>query len=147
MNWRPWVTTLSLAAAAVAGPALAHHSFAMFDGSKMYIWEGTVVAYDWSNPHIHIKIMVPPGAKDPKLVGEWDLEGASPSIQSRQGWTRITYKPGDKIVVVGQPLRDGTNGGSIFYALKDGKRLYEDVQHNGGPGAGGRGIPPGIVLP
>ena len=134
-------------AMAAAAPAIAHHSFAMFDAGKMYVWEGEVVKYDWRNPHSHIIIRVPPGAKDPNTVGTWDIEGAAPNIMARQGWSKSTYKPGDKITVVGQPLRDGSKGGSLYYALKDGKRLYHDVNRNGGPGAGSRGVPAGVKLP
>jgi len=137
----------ALAVAALATPALAHHSFAMFDTDKMFIWEGTVEKFEWSNPHVHLNVVVPDNAKDPRTVGHWDLEGASPSIMGRQGWSRLTYKRGDKVVAVGQPLRDGTKGGSIWYVVKNGKRLYEDVNRNGGPGANGHGIPPGVVLP
>lgn len=136
-----------LAAVAAATPALAHHSFGMFDREKVFVWEGTVKKFEWMNPHSHIIIVVPPGAKDPRTVGTWDIEGAAPNIMARQGWNKMTYKEGDKITVVGQPMRDGTKGGSLYYALKDGKRFYHDVNRNGGPGAGGRGIPEGTVLP
>jgi hypothetical protein len=139
-----WV---AIGCAAVATPVFAHHSFGMFDRQKVYIWEGTVKKFEWMNPHTHIIVSVPDGAKDPRTVGTWDIEGASPNIMARQGWAKNTYKPGDKIVVVGQPMRDGTKGGSLYYALKDGKRLYHDVNRNGGPGAGGAGVPPGVVLP
>ncbi len=44
-------------------------------------------------------------------------------------------------------MRDGSKGGSIYYALKDGKRLYHDVNRNGGPGANGKGVPAGTQLP
>lgn len=132
---------------AVAGSAFAHHSFSMFDPDKVFVWEGTVKEFAWSNPHTHVTVVVPPSAKDKRTVGTWEVEGAAPNIMGRQGWNRNSYKPGDKIVVVGQPLRDGSKGGSIYYALKDGKRLYHDVNRNGGPGANGKGVPAGVVLP
>jgi hypothetical protein len=133
--------------AAAAAPALAHHSFAMFDSSKMYVWEGVVVRYEWKNPHSMVIIRVPPGAKDPATVGTWEIEGAATNIMARQGWNKTSYKPGDRITVVGQPMRDGSKAGSLYYALKDGKRLYHDVNRNGGPGASGRGVPAGFTLP
>ena len=46
----------------------------------------------------------------------------------RQGWTRSSYKPGDPIRLVGHPMRDGSKGISLFYAIKpDGTRLYHDI--------------------
>jgi Family of unknown function (DUF6152) len=145
--------TLTLSVVACAGlmtiavPAFAHHSFAMFDPDKVYVWEGTVKEFTWTNPHARITIVVPQGVKDPRTVGTWEVEGAAPNIMGRQGWNRNTYKEGDKIVVVGQPMRDGSKAGSIYYALKDGKRLYHDVNRNGGPGSNGKGVPTGVQLP
>lgn len=136
-----------IVAAATGAPALAHHSFGMFDRTKVFVWEGTVKKFEWMNPHTHIIVTVPPGAKDDRTVGTWDIEGAAPNIMARQGWNKTTYKEGDKVVIVGQPMRDGSKGASLYYALKDGKRLYHDVNRNGGPGAGGAGLPSGVVLP
>lgn len=133
--------------ALLATPVAAHHSYAMFSADKMYVWEGSVVGYEWRNPHAHIIIKVAPGAKDAATVGTWDIEGAAPNIMSRQGWTKVSYKPGDKIVIVGQPHRDGMKAGALWYAVKDGKKLYVDVNRAGGPGAQGRGPPPGQPLP
>jgi hypothetical protein len=123
--------TLSLACAA---PAHAHHSFAMFDRNKTVTWEGVVEQYNWTNPHSHIIVVVPADAKDPSLAGRWDIEGASPNIMMRQGWTKNSFRPGDKITIVGHPLKDGGKGGSLYYALdKTGKKLYHDVNRSGGP--------------
>lgn len=127
----------ALAAAGLAESASAHHSFAMFDGTKMVTWSGTVVDYKWSNPHTHITVAIPPSSPDKALVGNWDIEGASPNIMLRQGWTKNTFKPGDKITIVGHPLKDGTKGGSLYYAIApNGQRLYHDVNRTGGPAAG-----------
>jgi hypothetical protein len=134
------LTTLTLAlasAAALSVPAYAHHSFAMFDNTKTVTWEGTVEKYDWTNPHTQIIVVVPASSKDQSLVGRWDIEGASPNIMMRQGWNKASFKPGDKITVVGHPLRDGGKGGSLYYALdKNGNKLYHDVNRNGGPAGG-----------
>jgi len=109
-------------------PAFAHHSFSMFDMTKDVTFVGTVVEYKWINPHVHFTITVPPGAANPATVGTWDIEGGSTNIMTRQGWTRITYKAGDPITVVGHPMKDGSKGASLFYAIMpDGKRLYHDI--------------------
>lgn len=119
---------------ALAAPALAHHSFAMFDQNKMVTWVGTVQEFKWSNPHTHITVLVPPGGKDRSLAGSWDIEAGSPNIMSRQGWSKASFKVGDKITVVGHPLRDGSKGGSLYYAVDGkGQKLYHDVNRSGGP--------------
>jgi hypothetical protein len=124
---------IGLAAALLGvGPALAHHSFAMFDGSKLVTWEGVVKEYKWSNPHTHIVMVVPNNASDPSLAGTWDIEGASIAIMLRQGWNKNSFHPGDKITIVGHPLKDGSKGGSLFYAYdKDGNKLYHDIDRTG----------------
>jgi hypothetical protein len=100
----------------------------MFDLQKNIYYVGTIVEYNWENPHSHIIIKVDPGAKDPSTVGTWDVEGSAVNIMARQGWTRNTFKAGDKVTIVAHPMRDGSKGASLFYAeFPDGKRLYNDI--------------------
>lgn len=122
------VAFVVLALVAVAVPAYAHHSFAMFDMTKETVYTGTVVSYTWENPHSHIVIKVAPGAKDPSTVGTWDIEGGAVNIMGRQGWNRATFKAGDPITVVAHPMKDGSKGASLFFALMpDGQRIYHDI--------------------
>jgi hypothetical protein len=117
-----------------AGPATAHHSFGMFDMNKEVTLEAAVVVeYRWKNPHTHIVISVPEGAKDPSTAGTWDIESASISIMTRQGWNKSSFKAGDKITVVIHPLRSGEKGGALVYAIdKSGRKLYHDTERKGG---------------
>ena len=131
-------TVIFAATICAAIPAIAHHSFAMFDRDKRTTWTGTVVSFRWANPHSFIVIDVPRTAAHPELEGRWAIEGGSPNIMSRQGWRRNSFAAGDPITVVGYPLRDGSKGGSLYYAIdSDGNRLYHDVSRDGGPAAGG----------
>lgn len=117
-----------LALLLLAAPAFAHHSFAMFDMGKETLYSGTVISYTWENPHSHIILKVAPGAKDPSTVGTWDIECQSVNIMGRQGWNRSTFKPGDQITLIAHPMKDGSKGASIFFALdKNGTRLYGDI--------------------
>ena len=112
----------------LALPVFAHHSFAMFDMEKETLYKGTVVSYEWENPHSHIILRVAPGAKDPATVGTWDVECQSVNIMGRQGWSKSTFKPGDVVTLIAHPMKDGSKGASIFFALdKDGKRIYGDI--------------------
>ena len=120
---------------AIVGVALAtislgaHHSFAMFDMEKNVEYSGTVTEWKWQNPHVHFNVLVKPGSGvDAKTVGTWDVEGGSINIMTRQGWTRASYKIGDAIRLVGHPMKDGSKGLSLFYAIRpDGSRLYHDI--------------------
>jgi hypothetical protein len=128
------VAALALAVAAgTTASVSAHHSFAMFDMEKNVTYVGTVTAWNWQNPHTHFTVLVKPGPNvAPETVGTWDVEGGSVNIMTRQGWTRVTYKPGDPITVVGHPMRDGSKGVSLFYVIRpDGSRLYHDIARPG----------------
>jgi hypothetical protein len=111
---------LALAAAA-AGPALAHHSFAMFDRSKELVLAGTVREFQWTNPHSWIKLEV---VGDKGASETYAVELNSPNNLSRQGWSSKSLKAGDKVVMTINPVRDGTKGGLFVAAtLADGRTL------------------------
>jgi hypothetical protein len=125
-------TRVGLAIAGIAlasGSVAAHHSFAMFDMDKNVEYRGIVSEWKWQNPHVHFTVDIKNGAGvDPQQVGRWDVEGGSVNIMTRQGWTRASYKVGDPIRLMGHPMKDGSKGISLFYAIRpDGTRLYHDI--------------------
>src|SRR5579863_4690908 len=112
-----------------ARPSFAHHSRSMFDVAKNVTYVGVVDEYQFQNPHSHIIITVGPDAKDPSTVGTWDIEASSVSIMISEGWNQTTYKRGDPVVVVAHPMKNGSKGALLFYAIRpDGTRLYR-AQH------------------
>jgi hypothetical protein len=42
----------------------------------------------------------------------WSLEGSNTSLLIRRGWTPVTLKTGDEIVVTVRPLQSGAPGGN-----------------------------------
>jgi uncharacterized protein DUF6152 len=99
----------------LAGPALAHHSFAMFDYNKDVTIVGEVKELQWTNPHIHLLVNVPNGRGG---MVEWDIEGGTPGNLRRNGWSREVVKPGEKVSVVIHPLKNGTSGGMLVRASR-----------------------------
>jgi hypothetical protein len=131
----PFVVALGLSLAALASSAAhsAHHSTAMFDRGRVITLEGAVVDFQWTNPHAWIQVTAP--GPDGTLV-EWSVECSSPNTLSRQGWTPGLLAAGQSIVMVINPMRDGTNAGLfIGMTLEDG-RVFGDVS---AAGAGGQG--------
>jgi hypothetical protein len=120
----------ALALAVPLAPALAHHSFAMFDQKKVMTLKGSVTEFQWTNPHAFIELDVAVGGK----VQHWSIELNSPNNLKRQGWLRTSLKPGDKVTVRLNPLRDGKPGGLFLdVVLPGGKVLDSGLPKNGTP--------------
>jgi Family of unknown function (DUF6152) len=117
------ITAVALASVS-AQPASAHHSYAMFDMEKSVTLEGTVKEVQWTNPHIWIQMLVKDAATGNEV--EWSIEGASPNMLTRAGWSRNALKAGDKTVIVVHPVRSGGNGlsGSLASAMVNGQRIF-----------------------
>ena len=117
---------VSAALFGLAGPALAHHSFSMFDNEHQTKIEGTVTDFEWTNPHVYIQLAV---AEQGGAVRNYMVECANPGILNRVGWKFNVVKPGDKVKLVVAPLRDNPTGGGLLHkmVLPDGR-----VLNNGG---------------
>ncbi len=101
------------AALLAASSAPAHHSQAMFDASKEIRLAGTVKEFQWMSPHCWIQVLVLDPARPENPPVEWGIEMDNPLGLSRLGWKPGSLKPGDRIVVVANPLRDGSQGGRV----------------------------------
>jgi Family of unknown function (DUF6152) len=105
----------------LGGSALAHHSFAMFDGSKTDTHTGQVKEFEWTNPHVWLHIMVPDAGGTPR---EWSFEMQAVAQATSGGWRSDTVKPGDRVTIEYHPLKDGSRGGELVAAtLPNGTRL------------------------
>ena len=107
---------------AAAMTVSAHHSFsAEFDGSKTVTLEGKVYKMDFVNPHswLYIDAVMPDGK-----VERWGVEGGSPNVMFRLGWTRETLPVGTRVKVSGSPAKDGSKRmNSRGIEFPDGKKL------------------------
>lgn len=124
-----WAGALALSLG--AGAAQAHHSMAMFDQTKKVSLTGSVVEFQWTNPHCYVQLAV----KDASgATTEWSLEMGAPMYLYAVGWRPGTLKAGNQITVSINPLRDGKPGGVILTATTaDGKQLGKGAQLNKAP--------------
>ena len=111
------------AALVAAAPVWAHHAFAAeFDGKTPVKLQGTVTKMEWINPHawIHIDVKGPDGK-----ITSWMVEGGTPNILLRRGFTKQSLEVGTAVVVEGYQAKNGenrANGSNITFT--DGKRLF-----------------------
>jgi hypothetical protein len=114
-----------LAAAMWASAASAHHSFALFDMSKLVTISGTVTEWQWANPHSWLYMAV---RKADGTTERWAFECSSPNMMIRWGWNKNDIHVGDKITVDGHVARDGKTVASVqTLFLANGKILADPM--------------------
>jgi hypothetical protein len=119
---------IATAGALAIMPAIAHHSTAAFDNTRVVKIEGTIKQFRWINPHASIKV---DGVSEGDFPdGLWTIEMTAPNVLINQGWTRTALKEGDKVTMFANPLRnaitlnDGSQGGLyVGVILANGKTL------------------------
>ena len=123
------VSLTAIAVAAISAPAVAHHSFAMFDAEKTVTMQGTVKEFEWVNPHSWLRIMV-----NDERIGKpvlWAIELSSPGRLVTMGMRADSVKAGDAVSVTFHPLRNGSRGGQFMSAvLPNGQKLGNGGQRN-----------------
>jgi hypothetical protein len=108
-----------------ATPALAHHSFAMFDHSRTVTVKGKVTLFQWTNPHGYLEVDAP-GADG--VVKHFTLELTSVNMLQRAGWRSNMIKAGDEVKAVISPLLSGQPGGLLLdVTLPSGQKLESPV--------------------
>jgi hypothetical protein len=111
----------------LVAPAFAHHSFAMYDRSKVLTVSGTVRTWQFANPHSTLTLE----ATENGAPVEYTIEGSSVNTLIRIGWGAKTFAPGDKVTVVMNPQRENPQLGAFLRAtLANGKTLSAGSQVN-----------------
>lgn len=97
------VTSIAAICVVAGAPALPHHSFvaAYLEGEKSLI-EGEVTRFLLRNPHSFLFISV---TDDTGQAQEWAAEWGSRNQLNGENITSDTVRPGDHVVVTGDPSR------------------------------------------
>ena len=102
-QWTRWILPAAVAIAVSVVPASAHHSIAgAYDSRQKITLEGVVAQFQFVNPHPFLTVDVKSGGG----TLQWVLEMDNRSELIQAGMTSQTLKPGDQIVVTGNPARD-----------------------------------------
>lgn len=100
----------AVAVAAIALPAIAHHSAVQFDFTKNVQYTGVVKEFAAINPHMRLIIDV----KDASGTHQVKFEGHSTNNMYRNGYRKGMVKVGDTVTVSAAPLRNGDLGGYVI---------------------------------
>ncbi len=127
---------LALAAAGLAGQAVAHHAFAAeFDATAPVLLRGKVTRVEWINPHawVHLDAVVPG-----KPNQAWMVEGGTPNTLLRAGINKESLKVGTEIIVRGYQSKDRlctpecrANGRDV--TLANGQKVFMGSSGTGAP--------------
>ena len=103
----------------VAAATAAHHSFTEFDRETELVTTGTVVRWEFNNPHSWLRVNI---RNDDGSDTLWSFEGSGPTSLIQRGILGSTFEPGDTVTLMYCPMRDGRNGGHMGWALlEDGR--------------------------
>jgi hypothetical protein len=119
------LTSLALATAitaAVAGPALAHHSVnAQFDTSRMITITGVLQKMEDINPHSQWEVVVKNAQGQAEV---WKLESLGAAALRRQGVkVKDEIKVGDTYTFICVPPWDGSHTGNIQQMVINGRTV------------------------
>jgi len=135
MTMKTMVAALSLAAL-TAATVHGHHSFAAeFSSTNIQTIKGTVVEFQWMNPHAYIILDV----TDSKgTTARWGVQSRNLSILKRQGLSKQTFQAGEVITVElfhhHDPMK---NVGFARFIVKADGTKYDVI-----PGGRGGIVPP-----
>ena len=99
-----------LLAVLMSAPLLAHHGSAAFENGKMVTLNGTVKSWTYMNPHCLLTFDVT--GDDGKVV-QWIVETQAPGIMYPAGYRKDSFKAGDAVTVVANPVKNGLPIGRI----------------------------------
>ena len=107
----------SLGVGFAAAPALAHHSFAMYDQTKILVLTGVMYQFVAQANHaeLHMYLIGTDGKLEKDKDGKphaYGVEMAGAAAIAQQGITAESMRAGTIISVKVNPLRDGTDFGS-----------------------------------
>ncbi len=112
-------------------PAFAHHSFAAeFDDKQPVKLDGTVVKFDFMNPHSWITVDV---KGENGAVVRWSIETGSTNALFRRGWRKESLRAGDHVTIDAFRAKDGSNtANASTVKLPDGRQVSAASSRDGG---------------
>ena len=85
-------------------PAMAHHSWARYDGDHVITIEGSITSIEWASPHVVVHFTVPADGAEPT---PWTMEMDPPTLLNRYGLRHDTLKAGMHVKLTGVRAKSG----------------------------------------
>ena len=104
--------------ALLGSPALAHHSFAMYNRDITYVFTGVVDSLNPDASHLQINFVPLNDSRDALLRGAdgnrvtWTVEMEGAAASAREGVSISTFQRGTVFSIGLNPLRNGEPGGT-----------------------------------
>jgi hypothetical protein len=113
---------------------VAHHGAATFDTGKRLEVEGTVTEWVWANPHCFLKFEA---KGSDGTVRAWVVETSNPPDMVNRGWNRRSFKVGESITAIVEPVKSGNPVGRLLEVkFADGRVLSTGGSATPRPAAG-----------
>lgn len=104
---------------------VAHHSLAAFDLDTELILQGTVMRFDYRQPHAHLLVAV---SNDDGSTTEWEFELDAPVQLEHLGVGAEFFQPGESIRIRTNPARDGSHVGFLAGAVTSSGAHFRDTE-------------------
>ena len=110
--------------------AAAHHSFAAeFDDKQPVILDGSVVKFEFMNPHSWIYVDV---KKADGTTERWSIETGSTNALFRRGWRKDSLRAGDHVTINAFRAKDGSlTANASQVKLPDGRQMSAGSSRDG----------------
>ena len=104
---RAAIASVLTAALLGGGQAFAHHSFgATYVENKQLSIDGELLQFVYRNPHALLQVMAPDANRQ---MQRWTVEWEAMGQLDHQGVTSMTLKPGDRVIITGNPGKNAAD--------------------------------------
>jgi Family of unknown function (DUF6152) len=123
LNFRLVLKAVAVLSMAVAGPAAAHHSFALYDMTKTLSAKAVIKDFHWGAPHSSASFVIKEGSGPGRVL---TLQGAAPGRMKRAGFDPKDMRRGMNVEITWHPLRNGEGGSLMAIKFPDGRTFKDD---------------------
>ena len=113
-----WAMIGAAAGVLAAQWALAHHSLSIYESARDTEVAGIATHFFFRNPHAVVRFDVTDASGK---VENWSAETSGTRRLGNAGWDEKTIKPGDRLVVIGRLMKDGSKKMFMEKVVVNGK--------------------------